>query len=192
MTVHHCSFSWVVCAALMTTIPCIARHSAAADNAQTMARVRSSDRSIVELIERATHHSPTLDKLIGRVETSNGIVYVEPGICPQRVPACLKVWMVTTGSVRFMRIVVDRHQLDSDSTLLGAIGHELQHAIEVLSDPTVTDSNKMFFFYRRYAPTQRDQFETWAAVSAGDAVQHELRNWRGKASSVDPPYARPF
>ena len=87
-----------------------------------------------------------------------------------------------------MRVVVDRRQLDSDATLMGAIGHELQHALEALSDPSVTDSEKMFFFFRRYAPTTREQFETQAAVKAGDAVEDELRHRRSAAPllPVDP------
>ena len=190
MTVLHRLFSWVVCAALLTTVGCLADQPASADNAETLPRVRSGDQSIAALIEQATKRSATLKRLVATFETSNGIVYVEPGVCPQRVPACLKMWMATTGSTRFMRIVVDRQQLDSDSTLMGAIGHELQHAIEVLSDPTVTDSEKMFFFDRRYAPTGRDQFETWAAVKAGDAVEDELRTWRREAPSM--PNGRPF
>ena len=139
---------------------------------------RSSDRAIVDLIEQAAQHSPTLAELVASVEASNGIVYVEPGACPQRLPACLLLWMETSGSNRFMRIVVDRRRLEQDATLMGAVGHELQHAIEVLNDRSVTDSVTMFFFYRRYAPTGRGRFETDAAIKAGDAVEHELRNWR--------------
>ena len=148
MTVHHRSPSPIVCAAMAATIASFlsARPTAAAE---TTPRVRSSDRSIADLIEQATKHSPILNRLVGTVEASDGIVYVEPGSCPQRLPACLKLWMQTSASTRFMRIVVDRRRLDSDSRLMGAVGHELQHAIEVLSDRSVTDSDKMFFFYRR-------------------------------------------
>jgi hypothetical protein len=192
MTVQHRSSSLVVCAALVATIVSLAGQPGFADNAETMPHVRSSDQSIAGLIAQATNQSATLKRLIGRVDASNGIVYVEPGVCPQRVPACLKMWMLTLGSARFMRVVVDRRQLDSDSTLMGAVGHELQHALEALSEPSVTDSQKMFFFFRRYTPTMREQFETQAAVEAGDAVEDELRHWRSAAPSVDVTNARPF
>jgi hypothetical protein len=178
MTVHHRSRSPIVCAALAATIASFLSAHPTPAVGETMSRVRSSDRSIVDLIEQATKHSPTLTRLVATVEASNGIVYVEPGVCPQGLPACLNLWMLTSGSTRYMRIVLDRRRLDSDLTLMGAVGHELQHAIEVLSDRSVTDSDKMFFFYRRYAPTRRDRFETQAAIKAGDAVEHELRNWR--------------
>ena len=76
-----------------------------------------------------------------------------------------------------MRTVVDTERIDSDRQLLGSIGHELQHAIEVLSDRSVTNSTTMYFFYRRYAPTGRERFETPDATDAGNAVKRELRAW---------------
>jgi hypothetical protein len=173
---HHRSPLLTVCTAFMTTIGCfLGGPSAAVDAAATMSRVRSSDPSIVGLIDRASKRSPTLTRLISTVEASDGIVYVEPGRCPQRVPACLMYWMITSGSTRFMRVVVDRRRLDSDRRMAEAIGHELQHVIEVLSEPSITDGTKMLFFYGRHAPTARDYFETMAAVDAGVAVRAELR-----------------
>ena len=83
--------------------------------------------------------------------------------------------MVSGGGYRFMRIVVDRQRLNSDGLMVGAIAHELQHAIEALSDRFVTDSTKMFFFYRRYAPTAKEQFETMDAIQAGMAAEDEWR-----------------
>jgi hypothetical protein len=86
------------------------------------------------------------------------------------------MWMVLNGSNRIMRVIIDRKRLDSDLELLGAIGHELQHVIEVLTEqPAITDGTKMFFFYRRHAPTAGDRFETAAATAAGSAVRIELR-----------------
>src|SRR5215831_3192471 len=86
--------------------------------------------------------------------------------------------MTSSGGNRFMRIVVDRKRIDSDWQLLGSVGHELQHAIEVLSDRFVTNSTQMYFFYRRHAPTDRDRFETQDAINAGIRVERECREVR--------------
>jgi hypothetical protein len=99
--------------------------------------------------------------------------------------------MTSSGGNRFIRIVVDRERIDSDWQLVGAIGHELQHAIEVLSDRFVTNGTKMFFFYRRYAPTGRDRFETLDATNAGTDVERELREWRREASPCSALPAAP-
>jgi len=84
------------------------------------------------------------------------------------------MWMVLNGSNRIMRVIIDRKRLDSDLELVRAIGHELQHVIEVLAEqPAITDGTKMFFFYRRYAPTAKEQFETMDAIQAGMAAEDE-------------------
>ncbi len=59
--------------------------------------------------------------------------------------------------------------------LLASIGHELQHAVEALSDPHVTDNKKIYYFFDRIGPTGSGRFETHAAIQAGLAVLDELR-----------------
>jgi hypothetical protein len=142
-------------------------------------RVRSSDASIVEWIKQATARSPTFKRLVATIERSNGIIHVESGVCRGRVASCLPIWMISSGSHRFLRITVDRRRLDTGPLLVGAIGHELQHSIEALSDPHVTDSTKMQFFYQRYAPTDKARFETPEAIHVGIAVEDEWRTWCG-------------
>jgi hypothetical protein len=140
-------------------------------------RVRSSDASITTRIEQATARSPTFKRLVTTIERSNGIIYVESGVCPGRVASCLPIWMSSRGSQRFLRIIVDRRRLETDPPLIGAIGHELQHSIEVLRDRHVTGSTTMLLFYQRYAPTGQARFETPEASHAGIAVEDEWRTW---------------
>ena len=66
-----------------------------------------------------------------------------------------------------------------DWNLMGSIGHELRHAIEVLDDPTVVNNATMFFLYERigYHGTGSGAVETRAAVDAGDTVRAELRSF---------------
>ena len=123
---------------------------------------------IAALIEHAITHSPTFKGLVATVEASNGIVYVQYCRCPGRIVACLPISMTSGGGNRFMHIVVNRERIESDGQLLGPVGHELQHATEVLSDRSVTNSTKMYFFYRRYAPTGKR------------AIRNAGRNRRGE------------
>ena len=185
MTVHHRVRTLTFNAVLVTaTVWSLGGPAAAQESKSLVRRVRSGDPSIAALIERAITDSPTFERLVGTVEASDGIVYVHSDRCRGGIVACLPIWMTSSGGNRFMRIVVDRERIGSDGELLGAIGHELQHAIEVLSDRFVTSSTKMYFFYRRYAPTGRDRFETLDATDAGMAVERELRAWRGEANPV--------
>jgi hypothetical protein len=137
--------------------------------------VRSSDPALAALIGEAARGSTTFGSLMASVQGTNGIVYVEPGKCGHGVRACLKMWMQVSGPNRFVRIAIDRSPRDRDIEVMSAIGHELQHAIEVLREPSITDGVTMFNFLRRIAPNDNNRFETTAAVDAGLAVYDELR-----------------
>ena len=141
-------------------------------------RVRSSDSTLAGLIDRATRGSETFRSLITSIQASNGIVYVEPGRCGHGVRACLKIWMQVGGPNRFLWIVIDRSPSDRDVQVMGSLGHELQHAVEVLSEPAVTNGATMYNFLRRTASNHSNRFETTAAVNAGNDVIDELMDQR--------------
>jgi hypothetical protein len=142
----------------------------------TIVRVRSSDPSLAALIDRAALRSATFKRLHDTIGASGGFVYVEPGSCGHGVRACLKMWMHVSGPNRFLRVVVERRKGDSDAELAGSIGHEMQHAIEALSDSGVTNGVQLYNFFRRYAPTDNKRFETTAAINIGNVIRDELRD----------------
>jgi len=51
------------------------------------------------------------------------------------------------GPHRVLRILVDPRAADRD--LMASIGHELQHAVEVLNHRSVRSSSQMILLYRR-------------------------------------------
>jgi hypothetical protein len=140
-------------------------------------RVRSSDQAITQFIELAATRSLTFRNLVALIQTSDGIVYVEPGECGHGTRACLKLWMSASGSTRFLRVVVNRRRAFSDVDFMGSIGHELQHTVEALSEPNTVNSVRLYYFFARTAISGQ-RFETSAAIAAGDAVRHELRDLR--------------
>jgi hypothetical protein len=148
--------------------------------------VRSSDPRLAELIDQATRGSVTFRRLVDTVQASHGIVYVEPGMCGHGVRACLKMWMQVSGASRFVRIAITPSPRPCDVEVMGAIGHELQHAIEVLNEPGIRDGVTMFSYLERIAPNDQRRFETTAAINAGDRVYDELR----ASSRVTPQGAR--
>jgi hypothetical protein len=164
----------IVILALMGAVPSIV-----AEASSTTSRVRSTDNALAGLIDQATRRSETFRRLLATIQASNGIVYVELGECGHGVRACLKMWMQVSGPNRFVRIVINSSKTDRDTEVMGSIGHELQHAIEVLSEPAVTNGVTMFNFLKRMASTDGNRFETTAAVNAGNAVIDELRARRG-------------
>lgn len=150
--------------------------------AATTARVRSVNPAIVALIAQAIAQSATFRTMVETINASDGLVYVEQGRCGHGVRACLVHRVIVTGSRRMLFVRLDFQKLDQQ--LIGSIGHELRHAIEVLGDPHITSAGAMFFFYQREGfngTSGTRAFETKAAVEAGDAVRGEVRAaFRGK------------
>ena len=58
--------------------------------------------------------------------------------------------------------------------LIGALGHELQHAIEVLSNPHITTTPAAYLFFAQAAPTANGRFETDDAIRIGLQVEREV------------------
>ena len=138
--------------------------------------VRSTDLALVALIAQAGRESPTFRGMTETIRAGNGIVYVQPGRCGHGVRSCL-VNVVDAGERRILWVKVDTNKQERD--LMGSIGHELRHAIEVLGDPAVRSNIAMFHFYMRQSvASPGGAFETQAAVVAGDAVRTEIGKYR--------------
>jgi hypothetical protein len=135
-------------------------------------RVRSTNPAIAEAIAEGEARSITFRSLVRTIEGTDGIVYVERGRCGHGVPACLSLSVVSGGGFRLLRILVDSAR--SVASLIATIGHELQHAIELLTEPGVRTMAAAYNYYLREAPTARDSFETAAAVRVGIAVAADL------------------
>ena len=140
--------------------------------ASPMPRVRSTTPVIAAALVEAERRSPTFNALVRTIEGTDGIVYVERGRCRRGVHACLSHLVTSGGGFRLLRILVD--SVDDAVELMATIGHELRHAIEILSEPSVRTATAAYNYYAREAPTSRPAFETAAAIRAGIAVAAEL------------------
>jgi hypothetical protein len=155
--------------------------SAAADAmspnpAAPVSHVRSSKPELAALIQQAGERSATFRGLIDTINGSDSIVFVEEGDCGHGVRACF-VSVNASGGYRYMRVVVDTRKADWD--LMGSIGHELRHTIEVIDAPRVRDNVSKFFLYQQIGQegTASGARETRAAVDAGNTVRAEVRRF---------------
>ena len=142
-------------------------------------QVRSRNATIARIILEASELSKTFRNLVDIINTSNAIVYVEEGRCGGSVRACLVTVTPAGPDRRILNVRVDIRKPDVD--LVGAIGHELYHATEILGYPSVTTGTAMQSLYRRigYA-IPGGAFETNDAIEAGDAVREEMREACGR------------
>jgi hypothetical protein len=137
-------------------------------------RVRADDPALSALIRQATDQSATFRSLVEAIQSTDGIVYVIRGRCGNYdVHACLMLWMAVAGPNRMLRVIVDDRSR-SDVDTMASIGHELRHALEVLTESNATTGAGMFNFYRHSGGVQ-GVFETEAAIATGEAVYLELK-----------------
>jgi hypothetical protein len=153
-----------------------------------MSHVRSGRPDLLALIARAGEQSLTFRGLVETIDASDGFVYVEPGACRHGLRACL-VKVASVGAHRFVFVKIDvgkfvKVDVDKmDRELMASIGHELRHAVEVLSDPEVRDGLGLYFLYkskreRGTSSATASAFETAAAIQAGQAVADEIRRFQ--------------
>jgi hypothetical protein len=144
-----------------------------------MHRVRDNgDQIVAGLLDEAREHSATFRRLVETINETDGLVYVERGGCGQGPRACLLMTMMVSGPYRVLKIHIDVKREHAD--VIGSLGHELQHAIEVLHESGIRSAGEMFGFFARLAggPTpqlDRLAFETEAATRTGDAVRSEFK-----------------
>ena len=144
----------LVAGLVMTGLVAAGRSAAAADDAPALSRVRSTNASITALITEASVHSKTFRALVDTVNASDGIVYVEEGRCGHGVRACF-VTVTKAGANRVLWIKVDTRKAGWD--LMGSIGHELRHTIEVFGDTSVASGAAMYLFYLRAGMTRHGE-----------------------------------
>jgi hypothetical protein len=135
--------------------------------------VRTSNGTIATLIQQATERSLKFRELVHTINASDGIVYIEEGTCGNGMRSCF-VNVTRAGANRILWVLLDARGVDCD--LMGLIGHELQHTVEVLGHPQVTGFAAMYNFYAWAADSGHSfPFETDEAKRVGEAVRTEVR-----------------
>jgi hypothetical protein len=160
--------------------------TARADTAEpSIRRVRGADPAVTTLIAETAQVSATFRRLLAAVERTDGLVYVLRGRCPEGLRACLLHTVTLAGPNRLLKVMIDERRVGLDAR--ASLGHELQHAVEVLSDPTVTTNAAIYRFYDTHASRTGNRFETAAALAAGAAVRAEIRRGRTIGRLSTPP-----
>ena len=140
-------------------------------------RVRGVSARMGAVIREAEARSKTFRWLVDQIGATDGIAYVEEGQCGHGVRTCLLHTITIAGTNRVLWIVIDPRKSDLD--LMGSVGHELQHAVEVLSHRSVRDYGAMILLYKGMCGGCGPRFETDAAIEAGIEVRAELKKSSG-------------
>jgi len=147
------------------------------DAAGLFTRVRSTERLMIALIREGYERSPAFRDLVEILQRSHVIVFVQPASCVGgRIRSCL-VSVSSFGLERHIRIKVDTHT--SHDRLIATVAHELQHAVEIVELPDVTDARSALALYRRIGLDRcreglSEECETTRALTTERKVLEEL------------------
>ena len=142
----------------------------------TSGHVRGTDESTRAIIAEGRRRSATFGELVGDLERSNYIVYVE---AVATLRNGMKGALLHGSGAKHMLRVHLRVNLPHDEQI-AVLAHELQHVREVAQAGITADPAEMELLFRRIggrrlAGGRRQQFETDAALRAGDQVAADLR-----------------
>lgn len=140
------------------------------------ARIRPQDPGLTALLREGMMRSATFRDLVNRIEASNLIVYVSLSPMMRAGLAGKLTWITRAGGFRYVRATISTEQ--NRNQMIATLAHELQHAVEVLQDATVSDQNGLQQLYKRIGRPSHsglsDAWETIAAQETGLRVRREL------------------
>jgi len=139
-------------------------------------RIRTSHPRLAHLLAEGQRRSATFRDLVARLHASDVIVHVEAA--PRGYPIDGGLQFVgATPLRRYLRVTVRTTLHNCD--LMGLLGHELRHAVEVADRRDVRDQSAFRALYQRIGEpghlVGNETYDTRAAVEAGLRVALELR-----------------
>ena len=141
---------------------------------EPLRRVRTTDKTVHALLLDGIRRSPTFAALVGSLNASDVIVYIErvDKIAPNVSGQLMLV--PVAGTQRYLRVQVVTNMTRTES--IAMIGHELRHALEVAAAPQVRTQEDLKRLYKRIGERGDglDTFDTPAAQNAGRQVKLEL------------------
>ncbi len=143
----------------------------------TSDRLRPQGDRVARWLREARRRSPTVQRLVERIERSDVIVYLDisRSLAPN-VAACL-TWMAATHSRRIVRASFRMNLGTNDA--IAMVAHELQHVVEVIEHPEVQSSETLLDLYTRIGHatgTDGLRWDTADAVALGTLARLEATN----------------
>jgi hypothetical protein len=138
-------------------------------------RVRPVDGFVQRILREGAARSPTLHRLLVRLNASDVIVHVESGVVVSRANTAHLQFVTTADGQRYLRISINSAINPREMIVLMA--HELHHALEVAAHQEVVDQTTMQRLYEqlgRRLPGRGTAFETDGSLAVSRRVRGEL------------------
>ena len=161
---------WMLCLVLLALSLPLSAQSVIRDP-----HIRSTEPELLDDIERGALLSPTLRRLIARIESSDLVVYLVFDRPASPAMAGHLSLLAAVPQRRYLRIAIDRRS--SGCRRLAILGHELQHAVEIADADRVVDQDGVASLYRLIGFSSNAGcqacFDSQLAIDTGVRVQRE-------------------
>ena len=135
-------------------------------------RVRPMSEDARALVEEAARRSPTIARLLRIIDQSDAVVYVDLRF-EVRGEGATTLFAVSSYC-RFIRVTIAKTV--TGYRRIEMLGHELQHAVEIIQAPDVRDSAGMRRLFAKIGWMLGDlTFESDGAIDTEREVRRELR-----------------
>ena len=145
--------------------------------------VRVTDARLRHVLEQAAQASPTLQRLVSRLQASDVVAYVEYDLRQRSRLAGHLTFVSAAGGLRYVLIRVA--YLGVAPLQAAVVGHELRHAVEVADLHDIVDVSSLEHEFSRIGFESRagstlgsKSYETRQAQDAGDQILRELTEAR--------------
>jgi len=170
----------VLIAFITIVVPAHALADPALDPDGTGPRIRPYDGRVAAALVDGLRRSPTLRAMVDRIEQGDVIVYLETrqSLGKDHLAGVL-TWLSATPAFRYVRVSINPEL--PRNTAIATLGHELQHVLEVVSDPSIVSSASLEAFYQRHGISMRRNTNGWDSLRArdvGDDVRRDLNGGR--------------
>jgi hypothetical protein len=140
-------------------------------------RVRGLDAEFQALIREGDARSITFRGLVDEIQRSSTIVMIQYGQCAKGLIRSCVTHVSGDAKARNIRVVINTRT--TNDRLIATIAHELQHAVEIIRTPDVTDAGQVMALYRQIgkgdcAKGRSNRCETEAALAVEAKVLDEL------------------
>jgi hypothetical protein len=153
-------------------------------------RVRPYDGRSAALFLEGMRRSETFRALVDQIEARDVIVYLQMEPSLDDSLAGMLTWLTATPHFRYVRVSLNP-ALNTE-TVIAVLGHELQHALEVATEPSIIDADSLSGFYERTGirmSTHDNGWDTVAARTKGREVRRDLSGSRvARATELPHPF----
>jgi hypothetical protein len=140
--------------------------------------VRGSTLDTMQLLKELVERSATARDLVARIDRSDVTLYIRHQWFNSSTLRG-RIGFLASSTLNHRMLIIELSARYPHFDQLAALGHELQHAYEIASVPSVRDPRSLSDYYRRIGEPSRslsgaETFETAAAAAAGRRIRAEL------------------